>query len=267
MGSFVTIRGQAPVVELVFDRAERRNAITSPEDCQQFAGALSELDADTSVRCIILTGAGSAFSAGGDIKAMKERRGIGPQDQALDTRLNYKRGVHRVIHALWHCETPIIAAINGPAVGLGLDIACLCDQRIAADSARFGSTFVKLGIIPGDGGAWILPRIIGLANASELILSGDLIDAQRALEIGLIKSAVPAEQLLEQAHELAQRIAANPPRATALAKRLLREGQTGSLNGVLEMSAAFQALLHETEDHAEAVDAMLEKRSAEFKGR
>ncbi len=267
MTSFVIQRGEAPVVELVFNRPDSRNAIASPEDCQQFADVLEKLDADRSVRCIILTGEGSAFSAGGDIKAMKERRGIGPQEQALDTRLNYKRGVHRVIHALWHCETPMIAAINGPAVGLGLDIACLCDQRIAADTARFGSTFVKLGIIPGDGGAWILPRIIGLANASELILSGDLVNAERALDMGLIKSAVPADQLLEQAHALAQRIAANPPRATALAKRLLREGQLGSLNSVLEMSASFQALLHETEDHAEAVDAMLEKRAATFTGR
>lgn len=267
MTSFVVQRGEAPVVELVFNRPKSRNAIASPEDCNEFAQMLETLDGDPAIRCIVLTGEGTAFSAGGDIKAMKERRGIGPQEQALDTRLNYKRGVHRVIHALWQCETPMIAAINGPAVGLGLDIACLCDQRIAADSARFGSTFVKLGIIPGDGGAWILPRIIGLANASELILSGDLIDSKRALDMGLIKAAVPAEQLLEHAHDLARRIAANPPRATALAKRLLREGQTGSLNGVLEMSAAFQALLHETEDHAEAVDAMLDKRHATFTGR
>jgi enoyl-CoA hydratase/carnithine racemase len=171
-----------------------------------------------------------------------------------------------MIEAMWECEVPMIAAINGHAIGLGLDIACVCDMRIAADTALFASSFIKVGIIPGDGGAWILPRSIGLARASELIFTGDTIDARTAESMGLVSKVVPAGQLLPAARELAQRVVVNPPRALRLAKRLLREGQQQRLGDVLELSAAFQAVVHETQDHAEALDALLEKRPPRFTG-
>ena len=222
---------------------------------------------DPSVSCIILTGVGTAFSAGGNLKAMKERTGIGPLSAPDETRANYKRGVQRIIEALWSCEVPMIAAVNGHAVGLGLDLACLCDIRISADGAKFASSFIKIGLVPGDGGAWILPRTVGLSRASELILTGDTVDAATALQMGLVSRVVPAERLLAEARALAARIVANPAKVLRLSKRLLREGQQQRLSDVLELSAAFQALAHETDDHAEALDAFMQKREPRFTGR
>jgi enoyl-CoA hydratase/carnithine racemase len=161
----------------------------------------------------------------------------------------------------------VVAAVNGPAIGAGLDLACMADIRIASDKALFAESFVKLGIVPGDGGAWLLPRVIGLARASLLTLTGDTIDAARALEYGLVSEVVPHEQVLSRAMEVARAIAANPGHATRMAKRLLREGQDMKLAPLLELSAAYQALAHHTEDHHEAVAAFVEKRPAEFRDR
>ncbi len=156
--------------------------------------------------------------------------------------------------------------MNGHAIGLGLDLACLCDVRVCAENAKLASSFVKMGIVPGDGGAWILPRVVGYARAAEMILTGDTITAQDGLAMGLVNKVVPADQVMEQARALAERIAVNPPRSVRLAKRLLREGQHARLPDMLELSAAFQALAHETADHQEAVDAFLEKRTPVFTG-
>lgn len=264
---FVRYEQDGRVVTLTLNRPDARNAIAAHEDCEELAGAFERAGGDPSVSCLILTGAGSAFSAGGNIKAMKERNGIGPLDAPDATRANYKRGVQRIARAMWECEVPAIAAINGHAIGLGLDLACLCDIRIGVDGAKFASSFIKLGIVPGDGGAWILPRAVGLSRAAEMIFTGDTLDAQAALQIGLVSRLVPAEQLLAEARALAQRIAANPAKSLRLAKRLLREGQQQRLADLLELSAAFQAMAHETQDHREAVDAFIEKRSPEFRGK
>jgi len=264
---FVRYEQDGRIVTLTLNRPEARNAIATHEDCEELAGAFERANDDPAVSCLILTGAGSAFSAGGNIKAMKERNGIGPLDAPDATRANYKRGVQRIARAMWESEVPAIAAVNGHAIGLGLDLACLCDIRIGVDGARFASSFIKLGIVPGDGGAWILPRAVGLSRAAEMIFTGDTLDAQAALQIGLVSRLVPAEQLLAEARALAQRIAANPARSLRLAKRLLREGQQQRLADLLELSAAFQAMAHETQDHREAVDAFIEKRSPDFKGR
>lgn len=264
---FVRYQQEGRVVTLTFASPATRNAIGTAQDCEDIVAAVSRAEADAGVSCIVLTGEGSAFSAGGNLKGMKERKGIGRLDTPVATRNNYRRGVQSVIRRLWDCELPMIAAINGHAIGLGLDLACLCDMRVAADSARFASSFIKMGIIPGDGGAWVLPRTVGLAQAAELILTGDTIDAEAALRMGLVSRVVPADQLLAAAGELAARVVANPAKGLRLAKRLLREGQQQRLSDVLELSAAFQAIVHETEDHAEAVDAFLEKRPPRFTGR
>lgn len=266
-GPFVRYEQDGRIALLTLNRPDSRNAVATHQDCDDLAGAFERAAADPGVSCIILTGAGTSFSAGGNIKAMKERNGIGPLDAPDATRANYRRGVQRIARALWECEVPSIAAINGHAIGLGLDLACLCDIRIAADGAKFASSFIKLGIVPGDGGAWILPRAVGLARAAELIFTGDTIDTATALSYGLIARAVPAGQLLDEARALAGRIVANPAKALRLAKRLLRESQQQRLADVLELSAAFQALAHETRDHAEAVDAFIEKRTPSFTGK
>ena len=265
--NFVRYEQDGRIVTLTLNSPATRNAIGALQDCVDITDALQRALADEAVSCIILTGAGTAFSAGGNLKGMKDRNGIGRLDTPIATRDNYRRGVQSVIRALWDCELPMIAAINGHAIGLGLDLACLCDMRIAADSAKFASSFIKMGIIPGDGGAWVLPRTIGLANAAEMILTGDTLDAAQAQRMGLVSQVVPADQLMSAAHALATRVVVNPAKGLRLAKRLLREGQQQRLSDVLELSSAYQALAHETEDHAEAVDAFLEKRAPVFKGR
>jgi 2-(1,2-epoxy-1,2-dihydrophenyl)acetyl-CoA isomerase len=264
---FVRYEQEGRIVTLTLNRPESRNAIGTHRDCDELVGAVERANDDPGVSCLILTGAGSSFCAGGNIKAMKDRNGIGPLDAPDATRANYKRGVQRIARILWECEVPAIAAINGHAVGLGLDLACLCDIRISVEGVKFASSFIKMGIVPGDGGAWILPRAIGLSQAAEMIFTGDTLDAQRALQIGLVSRIVAADQLLVEARSLAARIVANPAKSLRLAKRLVREGQQQRLSDVLELSAAFQAMAHETEDHREAVDAFIEKRRPEFKGK
>lgn len=264
---FVRYEQDGRIVTLTLNRPDARNAIGTHQDCLDFVAALQRAQDDPGVSCVILIGEGKSFSAGGNLKAMKERNGIGPLDAPDATRANYKRGVQAVARALWECEVPMIAAINGHAIGLGLDLACLCDIRIAADSAKLASTFIKMGIVPGDGGAWILPRAVGLSKASEMIFTGEMLDAEAALACGLVSSVVPADRLKSEASRLARTIVENPAKALRLAKRLLREGQHNRLADVLELSAAFQALAHETQDHAEALDAFLEKRDPRFTGR
>lgn len=263
---FVISEKDGRIVTLTLNRPDSRNAIASHSDCASFVEAVQAANADPEVSVVILTGAGQAFSAGGDLKAMKQRNGIGPLATPADTRANYKKGVQKVALALAEVEVATVAAMNGHAIGLGLDLACLCDVRVCAETAKLASSFVKMGIVPGDGGAWILPRVIGYARAAEMILTGDTISAAEGLAMGLVNQVVPADQVMAAARVLAQRIAVNPPRSIRLAKRLLREGQHARLPDILELSAAFQALAHETADHQEAVDAFLEKRSPQFTG-
>ncbi len=185
----------------------------------------------------------------------------------MHIRERYRNGIHRIVRSLWGVEVPLIAAVNGAAVGLGNDVACLADMRIAADSAIFGATFLRIGLVPGDGGSWILPRVIGMARAAELIFTADTIDARTALEWGLVSKLVPAETLMDEAHALAARICRQPPDVLRMTKRLMREGMTAGFDTIMEMSAAYQSLAHLTEDHHEAVAAFFGKRDAEWKGR
>ncbi len=266
MREFVEFEQRGGIGMVRLNSPDTLNAIGSLEDCNDLVGALQRIDGDRSVRVMILTGAGRAFSSGGNIKGIKERNGIGPLDQPDSTRANYRAGVQRVTRAFMDLEVPAIAAINGHAIGLGLDLACLCDMRIAAASAKMAASFIKVGIVPGDGGAWSLSRVVGYARASELFFTGDVFGADDALAFGLVSRVVADESLMDAAMALAERIAANPPRALRLTKRLLRQAQHQAMDDVLELSAAFQAIVHETADHAEAVNALLEKRRPNFTG-
>ena len=254
------------VVTLTINRPDTRNALGEPGDIDVWVNAASRINADRSVRAVILTGAGKAFSAGGNVKAMRERGGMF-EGGAAAIRENYRRTVHRIVRAVWSIEVPTIAAVNGPAIGLGNDVACLCDTRIAAANAIFGVTFLKIGLVPGDGGAWLLPRIIGMAKASELFFTGDTISAPEALSIGLVSKVVPDETLLDEAQKLARRMAAQPPDVLRMTKKLLRDGMSASFDTILDMSAAFQAAAHLTEDHQEAVSAFFDKRPGVYTGR
>jgi enoyl-CoA hydratase/carnithine racemase len=255
-----------PVVTLTINRPESRNPLGEEGDGNLFVDAAERINADRDIRCAILTGAGSAFSAGGNVKAMRER--TGPFSGAgVHIREGYRRGIHRIVRSLWGIEVPLIAAVNGPAIGLGNDVACLADLRLAADTAVFGATFLKVGLVPGDGGAWILPRTIGHARAAELFFTGDTIDAQTALDWGLVSRVVPAADLMNAARMLAEKIARQAPDVLRMTKRLMREGQSVSFDTIMEMSAAMQSLAHLTDDHHEAVAAFFEKRAAVFKGK
>lgn len=254
------------IVTVTLNQPETRNAFTDLDVVDALVGAIERLNADPSVRAAILTGAGKAFSSGANLKRM-----LDPEAGLVDalparTRLNYQAGIQRVPLAFARIEVPIIAAVNGPAIGAGCDLACMCDIRIAGQSARFAESFVKVGIIPGDGGAWLLPRILGMSRAAEMAFTGDTIDAAQALAWGLVSRVVPDGELMAATRDLANRIAANPPYAVRMTKRLLREGQSMSLESLLQLSAAMQSLAHATADHKEAVAAFIAKRAPKFGG-
>jgi enoyl-CoA hydratase/carnithine racemase len=263
--TLLTLEKRGHVAILTLNRPESLNALGAPGDGDAVAATCEQVNADDDVRCVVLTGAGRVFSAGGDVKAMKAREGAFA-GSGVAIRDGYRRNIHRIVRSIYGLEVPAIAAVNGAAIGLGCDVACMADIRICAENSRFGVTFLKLGLIPGDGGAWLLPRTIGMSRAAEMLFTGDVIDAATAVAWGLVSRAVPAEALLDEAVALAARIAAQPPHALRLAKSLLRQGQSASYDTLMEMSAAAQAIAHLTEDHMEGVDAILEKRQAVFKG-
>jgi enoyl-CoA hydratase/carnithine racemase len=254
------------IVTLTLNQPDLRNPITGAEMLDALVAAIEAADRDIAVRCVILTGAGKAFSTGGNIQQMRLGGGLNDPQPAV-TRRNYRNGIQRLPLLFESIEVPVIAAVNGPAVGAGCDLACMCDIRIAGESAKFAESFVKLGLIPGDGGAWLLPRIVGFSKASEMALTGEMLDAAEALACGLVSRVVPDAELMNAACGVAARIAANPPHAVRMTKRLLREGRTASLAAILEASSAAQAVCHATEDHREAVSAFLEKRAPTFTGR
>lgn len=244
---------------------EIRNPISSPEVIDALVANVDRVNLDLEVRAVILTGAGPAFSAGGNVKDMVDRTGMfgGAPHQLRDS---YRHGIQRIPLSLYNCEVPVIAAVNGPAVGAGCDVTLMCDMRVASTAAWFAESFVGLGIIPGDGGAWLLTRTLGPARAAEMALTGDRVTAEKALEWGMVNEVVEPEQLLRAARALADRVAKNPPNAVRMAKKLLRESQHQSLAGILELSSAMQALAHHSLDHREALEAFTDKRPGNFTG-
>ena len=256
---FVRYEQNGGIVTLTLNKPEERNALSTPAQWAEVVAACERVRADLSVKAVVLTGAGSAFCAGGNVKDMRDKKGIAG-GSAREIADGYRAGIQRIPLALYNLEVPTIAAVNGPAIGAGCDMACMCDIRIASSKAKFAESFVKLGIIPGDGGAWLLPRTVGMSKAAELTFTGDTIGADEALECGLVSLVVAPEELMAAAMALAERIAANPGPALRMAKRLLREGQHVRLDTLLEMSAAFQAIAHHTPEHDAALAAFLEKK-------
>lgn len=253
-----TLERKGRVAVLTLDRDDVRNALTGTALVDDLLQAVAWAESVAEISVLIITGAGAAFCAGGNIKEMADRTGIFA-GSALAIQEQYRQGIQRLPRALHGADVVLIAAVNGPAVGAGFDLANMCDLRLAAEGARFGETFVNLGIIPGDGGAWFLQRLVGYQRAAELTLTGRLIDAREALDIGLLLEVTSAEQLLPRALELATQIAAKPPQALRLTKRLLRLAKRQELDEFLEQCAAFQGMAHQTDEHRAALQAFLDK--------
>lgn len=253
------------VATLTFQRDDVRNALTGTHLIDDIVNTVEWVNQNREVSVLILTGAGKAFSAGGNIKEMRDRSGIfGGSVDEIQTQ--YRLGIQRIPLALHKCEVPVIAAVNGAAIGAGMDLTCMCDLRIGSTGALFGETFINLGIIPGDGGAWFLQRLIGYQKAAELTFTGRLVEADEALELGLLLEVTDPDKLIATATDLARSIASKPPQAVRYTKRLMKQAQRQELPDFLETCANFQAMAHHTSDHLEAVNAFLEKRAPEFKG-
>ncbi len=252
------LRCENRVATLTLNRDEVRNALTGTALIDDIVAVADWVNRCEEVSALIITGAGSAFSAGGNIKDMAERAGDFAGD-AAEVAARYRRGIQRIPLALQQVEIPIIAAVNGPAIGAGFDLANMADLRIASTQAKFGETFLNLGIIPGDGGAWFLQRLIGYQRAFELTLSGRLVDASEAKTLGIVLEVVEPAQLAARAGELAARFAAQPPKALRLTKRLMKLAQRMELGDFLDLCAAFQGMCHNEPEHQEAVKRLWAK--------
>jgi enoyl-CoA hydratase/carnithine racemase len=253
------------VATLTFLRNDVRNALTGTELVADIVSTIQWANANEEVSVLILTGEGSAFSAGGNLKQMRQRSGTF-SGTIYEIQRQYRLGIQNIALSMHSAEIPLIAAVNGPAIGAGFDLACMCDLRLGTPETVMGETFINLGLIPGDGGGWFLQRLIGYQRAAELTFTGRLVDAAEAKEIGLLLEVVKPEQLQPRAQALAAQIAAKPPLALRLAKRLMKAAQRQELADFLDLCACFQGLCHDTKDHMEALEAFVEKRTGKFTG-
>lgn len=244
---------------LTLDRPEAMNALTLAA-ARELGERLEEAAADPSVRSVVLTGAGGAFSAGGDTAFLLELPSMGPEQ----VREVVYGAFQRPVRAMRTMTKPVIAAVNGPAVGAGCELAVAADLRIASERARFGEVWIRIGCVPALGGMFLLPRIVGLARATEMILTGEIIDAAEAYRMGLVSRVVPADRLLDEALALARSLAQGPAHALAVAKAALNRGLSSNLLAELEATAAAQFTCFATEDFAEGVRALAERRAPRF---
>lgn len=254
------------VATLTLNRDDVRNELTGTKLVDDIERTVAWINQEDEIAALVITGAGKAFSSGGNVKHMLKREGSFGGN-VYEVQKRYREGIQRIPLALQRLEVPSIAAINGPAIGAGFDLACMCDIRIAADTATMAESFVNVGIIPGDGGAWFLQRLIGYQRAAELTFSGRVISAEEAKELGIVLEVVMGIALVERAQEMARSFAAKPPQALRMTKRLMQSAQRMELPDFLDHCAVFQGMCHNTEDHLEAVAAMLEKRAPRFSRR
>jgi enoyl-CoA hydratase/carnithine racemase len=259
-----TLQLEGRVAVLTLNRDDVRNALTGTRLVDEICDTLAWANAGAEVSVVILTGAGSAFSAGGNIKTMRERS---LASSAGELEQYYRHSIQRIPRAMEASEIPLIAAVNGPAIGAGFDLANMCDIRIGSTVAQFGETFVNLGLMAGDGGAWFLQRLVGPQRAAELTLTGRIVKADEARDIGILLEVTEPARLLARAMEIAGQIAAKPPLAVRYAKRALNLARRQTLADHLETCASFQGALQKTEDHLEALAAFFEKRAGQYKGK
>jgi enoyl-CoA hydratase/carnithine racemase len=255
------------VATITLNRPERMNAFSGTM-LREWTDAIQRSQRDDEVRAVVVTGSGRGFCAGGDMKDASEGRGIvGTEGSPADRRNALRNSVHHVPRALMQLDKPYIGAINGAAVGAGMDMASMCDIRFAADTAKFGMSYVKVGLIPGDAGCYFLPRIVGLAKALELIWTGEIFDAAQAHQWGYVSRVYPAESLVDETKAFARQLAQGPAVAIQLAKRLVYRSAEVGLDAALDLAQSAMFVAQLTEDAREGPRAFVEKRPPQFKGR
>ncbi|MHB8576606.1 MAG: enoyl-CoA hydratase/isomerase family protein [Dehalococcoidia bacterium] len=253
------------IATITLNRPQKLNAFTQQME-DDVRAAIADVRNDPEMRVVVLTGSGRAFCAGADVNAWDQRIREGGQPSVVD-RWRQNEARHAMSLGLHELNKPVIAAVNGAAVGMGMDVALACDMRIAAESARMGMLYIKRGLVPDEGGAWFLPRLVGLAKAYELIFTGDMIAGPEAERIGLVNRCVPDAELAATTRELAEKIAGGPPIALEFAKRAVREGLGLPLRSHLDAIGYYMRVLDDTEDVAEGMRAFVERRAPAFTGR
>lgn len=262
----VTITREGPIAIVTINEPSSRNALSGPV-LSALLGFLEGANADESLSCIVLTGAGASFCSGGNVKEMRD--GTHPMFTGAPHEMQeaYRQHIQRMPRLFHDLDVPVIAAVNGTAIGAGLDLACMCDIRIASPQASFAESFLRVGLISGDGGAWFLPRVVGRAKAMELALTCRVLNADEAVAWGVVSRVVPADTLLDEALATARQIAAFPPKSLRLNKRLMRKSAESDLDTALELAASYQAIVQSSADQREAVAALLEKRKPVYQGK
>jgi len=249
------------VAVITLNRPEAKNAF-SPEMIRLWREYLEEAKQDDAIRAIVVTGNGDTFCSGGDIRDMAEGK-----LKSWDMKKFLWDGVHRIVFALEDLDKPVIAAINGAAMGAGMDMAIMCDLRVCSEKAKLAESYIMMGLVPGDGGAYFLPRVAGLPKALELLLTGDVMSAEEALRLGIVNKVVSHDRLMAETMKLAEKIASRPPLAIRMTKRAVYQGLTSTLRSHLDYISSQISLLSETKDHQEAARAFLEKRKPKFEGK
>ncbi|QBF47115.1 enoyl-CoA hydratase/isomerase family protein [Janibacter limosus] len=249
------------IATITLNRPERKNAFTLTM-VDEWTDALRESGADDRVRAVVVTGAGDSFCSGVDLSALAE-----VEATPLGRKEMLTGRVHRVATALADLDKPVIACMRGAAVGAGMDMGLLCDMRVAGRSIKLIEGYIKVGLVPGDGGAWLLPRLVGTAKAMELLLTGDAVGADEALRLGLVNQVHDDEVVLERTYDLAEKIAAAPPVQVAMIKRLVRSAESVDLRTHYDMVSSHFGVVTAMEDYTEAVAAFGERREGVYQGR
>jgi 2-(1,2-epoxy-1,2-dihydrophenyl)acetyl-CoA isomerase len=245
---------------ITLNRPDARNALDMAMR-RELVAVLDEIEADASARVVVLTGAGGHFCSGGDVKTMRDKRHTAAEGRARVELLN------RMVLRLVDFPRPTIAMVDGYAVGAGSNLALCCDLIVASERAKFGELFWKIGLVPDGGGTWLLPRVVGMARAKELIFTADIIDAAEAARIGLVNRVVPVAELEKTTRALAEKIAAGPPSVLRMAKHMVNRAATSDLAAALDLEAFSQGMAIAGEDHQEGLAAFFDKRPARFTGR
>jgi 2-(1,2-epoxy-1,2-dihydrophenyl)acetyl-CoA isomerase len=255
----VLVERSDSIATITLNRPDARNAIDLVMR-RELLAALDEIEGDAATRVLVLTGAGGHFCSGGDVKTMRAKRHTAAEGRARVEALN------RMVLRLVDFPRPTIAMVDGFAVGAGSNLALCCDMIVASDRARFGEVFAKIGLVPDGGGTWLLPRVVGLARAKELVFTADVIDATEAARIGLVNRVVPAAELAAATRLLAEKVAAGPPAILRMAKHMLNRAVTSDLASALDLEAFSQAVAITGDDHQEGLAAFFDKRAPRFTG-